>query len=161
MATPTSWSSTAGTATVIDVGSNPTTAAVADLDDDGDLDVVIGFESIAPVAVFADPTNGTYTVDSVITPLRGGSTFQNVWVTPDLTGDGIDDLAAVITTSCFAYGACFVVAPGDGTGHFDLQPPVDADRKRLALTYSQQYETQVKTAIRTLKKEFDVKISDQ
>ncbi len=43
----------------------------------------------------------------------------------------------------------------------DANCPVEADRKRLALTYSSQYEKEVDRVIRTLKKEFEVQINDQ
>jgi hypothetical protein len=43
----------------------------------------------------------------------------------------------------------------------DANCPVEADRKRLALAYSNQYEKEVGHAIRTLKKEFEVQIDDQ
>lgn len=43
----------------------------------------------------------------------------------------------------------------------DANCPVEADRKRLSLAYSNQYEKEVKRAIGTLKKEFEVKIDDQ
>ncbi len=43
----------------------------------------------------------------------------------------------------------------------DANCPVEADRKRLSLVYSNQYEKAVSQAIRTLKKEFQVKIDDQ
>lgn len=39
--------------------------------------------------------------------------------------------------------------------------PIEADRKNLSLAYSDRYETEVKEAIRTLKKEYEVKINDQ
>ena len=39
--------------------------------------------------------------------------------------------------------------------------PVETDRKRLSLAYSNQYEKDVNQAIRTLKKEFDVTIDDR
>jgi len=39
--------------------------------------------------------------------------------------------------------------------------PVETDRKRLSLAYSNQYEKEVKQAIGTLKKEFEVKIDDR
>jgi len=43
----------------------------------------------------------------------------------------------------------------------DANCPVEADRKRLSLAYSNQYEKEVSQAIRTLKKDFQVKIDDQ
>ena len=43
----------------------------------------------------------------------------------------------------------------------DASCPVEADRKRLTLVYSKQYEPEVTRAIRELKKEFEVKIDDQ
>jgi len=39
--------------------------------------------------------------------------------------------------------------------------PVESDRKRLALTYSRQYEKEVGRVIRTLKKDVEVQINDQ
>ncbi len=39
--------------------------------------------------------------------------------------------------------------------------PVEADRKRLSLSYSRQFESEVTKAIRELKSEYEVKISDQ
>ncbi len=39
--------------------------------------------------------------------------------------------------------------------------PVETDRKRLSLAYSNQHEREVNGAIRTLKKEFEVTIDDQ
>jgi hypothetical protein len=39
--------------------------------------------------------------------------------------------------------------------------PVETDRKRLSLAYSNQHEQEVNRAIRTLKKEFEVTIDDQ
>ena len=43
----------------------------------------------------------------------------------------------------------------------DVNCPVETDRKRLLLAYSQQYEKEVNRAIRSLKNEFEVKIKDQ
>ena len=43
----------------------------------------------------------------------------------------------------------------------DANCPVEADRNRLSLVYSNQYEKEVNRAIRTLKSEFEVKIDDQ
>lgn len=43
----------------------------------------------------------------------------------------------------------------------DVSCPVEADRKRLSLSYSRQFESEVTKAIRTLKSEYEVKISDQ
>ena len=43
----------------------------------------------------------------------------------------------------------------------DTNCPVEADRKRLLLAYSHQYEKEVNRAIRSLKNEFEVKIKDQ
>jgi hypothetical protein len=43
----------------------------------------------------------------------------------------------------------------------DVSCPVEADRTRLALSYSRQFEPEVTKAIRTLKSEYEVKISDQ
>lgn len=43
----------------------------------------------------------------------------------------------------------------------DASCPVEADRKRLTLVYSKQYEPEVTRAIRELKKEYEVKIDDQ
>jgi len=39
--------------------------------------------------------------------------------------------------------------------------PVEADRKRLSLAYSNQHEKEVNQAIRTLKKEFEVTIDER
>jgi hypothetical protein len=43
----------------------------------------------------------------------------------------------------------------------DVCCPVEADRTRLALSYSRQFEPEVTKAIRALKGEYEVKISDQ
>jgi hypothetical protein len=43
----------------------------------------------------------------------------------------------------------------------DASCPVEADRKRLSLEYSKQYDPQVSRAIRELKKDYEVKIDDQ
>jgi len=43
----------------------------------------------------------------------------------------------------------------------DVSCPVEADRKRLSLSYSRQYESEVTKVIRTLKSEYEVKINDQ
>ena len=43
----------------------------------------------------------------------------------------------------------------------DENCPVEADRKRLLLAYSHQYEKQVSRALRSLKNEYEVKIEDQ
>ena len=39
--------------------------------------------------------------------------------------------------------------------------PIEADRKRLSLSYSSRHEKEVSRAIQALKKEFEVKIDDQ
>lgn len=43
----------------------------------------------------------------------------------------------------------------------DVSCPVEADRKRLSLSYARQFEPEVTKAIRTLKSDYEVKISDQ
>jgi len=43
----------------------------------------------------------------------------------------------------------------------DANCPVEADRKRLLMAYSHQYEKEVSRALRSLKSEYEVKIEDQ
>jgi hypothetical protein len=83
------------TATILQVGAVPYSAAIADLDGDGKADLVVANAGSDDVSVFVGKGDGTFAAP--MTPATG--TTPNFVAVGDFNGDGIPDLATANNVS--------------------------------------------------------------
>jgi hypothetical protein len=101
---------------IVDVSSKPKTVAAADLDQDGDTDLVTGFTANL-IGISLQTAPGTYALQSG-TAIATGPTLSRLALA-DLNGDGAPDLLYTVSGA----GSLLVVHPGNGAGSFGAALP--------------------------------------
>ncbi len=109
------WQRGFAAATQVTVGDGPRSLAVADINGDGSLDLVVPNENANNVSLLLGDGVGGF---SAATPITVGDTPRSIAVS-DLDGDGDLDLAVANY-----YGDNVSVLLGDGSGGFVAAPPV-------------------------------------